>query len=279
MEERFTPSPITSQSLRAPGQRVPVFEAWACRGLKRVATARKARLPASFARCKGLPASTPSTASTIFLRPKSSSGIYAKNRKFSHGFSLIEILVSVTVIGILASIIVAGIQSARERSQLVACASTMRQWALSFVLYAQENEGKLPTKEGGSNDWQEAIAPYMASGADGAHRIALRRDFSCPKDEHLHGAWGYGINYQLTQRNGYYPQYLSALPISSRLLLFTDTEAPGVWSTIARTPGKADGIAYDRHDGVANFVFTDMHVRPMREAEASEYITIIPERY
>ena len=58
-------------------------------------------------------------------------------------FTLIELLVVIAIIGVLVSILLPAMASAREASRRSSCASNLRQCGLAIQLYAQDYKGKL----------------------------------------------------------------------------------------------------------------------------------------
>lgn len=73
----------------------------------------------------------------------------AGKKRFSGGFTLIEMLVVVAIIGILASLILPALSSAKSRAKTASCVSNMRQFAVALQLYSQDNQDKLlPNKDG-----------------------------------------------------------------------------------------------------------------------------------
>ncbi|QNN23799.1 type II secretion system protein [Planctomycetales bacterium ZRK34] len=61
-----------------------------------------------------------------------------------HGFSLIELLVVISIIALLVAILLPSLTAAREAAQRVACASNVRQNYLGSFTYATENKLHLP---------------------------------------------------------------------------------------------------------------------------------------
>jgi len=59
------------------------------------------------------------------------------------GFTLIELMVVVAIIGILAGILFPVFASARERARQAQCISNQRQIAIGVITYAQD-KGKYP---------------------------------------------------------------------------------------------------------------------------------------
>ena len=60
-----------------------------------------------------------------------------------HAFTLIELLVVIAVIAILMAILMPALSRAREQGKRAACQSNLKQLALAWNVYADDNDGKL----------------------------------------------------------------------------------------------------------------------------------------
>jgi prepilin-type N-terminal cleavage/methylation domain-containing protein/prepilin-type processing-associated H-X9-DG protein len=68
-------------------------------------------------------------------------------------FTLIELLVVIAVIAVLMAILMPALNRAREQGKRAVCLSTLKQLQLSWILYADDNDGKLVNgSAGGYND-------------------------------------------------------------------------------------------------------------------------------
>ncbi len=74
-----------------------------------------------------------------------------RDRNSSLGFTLIEMLVVITIIGILATLMLPGISAALENTRRLSCGNNMRQIGMALMMFADEHDGKLPN--GAGNDF------------------------------------------------------------------------------------------------------------------------------
>ena len=79
------------------------------------------------------------------------------------GFTLVEIMIVVAIIGLLSSIAIPNFVRAREKSQMNACISNLRQIDGAAQTWALENN-----KGQGDDYTLDIIAPYLGRGSAGA---------------------------------------------------------------------------------------------------------------
>jgi len=93
------------------------------------------------------------------------------------GFTLIELLVVIAIIALLAAMLLPALARAREKSRQIYCASSLRQIGLGLRLYADDQNGWLPTTTHGTGtnaSWIYQLAPYLAN----VDRVRI-----CPSDK------------------------------------------------------------------------------------------------
>ena len=122
------------------------------------------------------------------------------------GFTLLELLVVISIIAILASMLMSGIKIARTSALATKCCSNLRQLMTGCEGYAADQEGALPPAmidypAGGDVFWFGLLGPYVeAANNDSGSYAALRQGsvvWGCPvytKNPSILWACGYGMN-------------------------------------------------------------------------------------
>ncbi|RYX82882.1 DUF1559 domain-containing protein [bacterium] len=197
-------------------------------------------------------------------------------RKSKQAFTLIELLVVIAIIGILAAILFPVFARAREGARKASCQSNLKQLALGYLMYADDNDGGLATVSpnysipasplrGARWEWADQIYPYVKSAAV----------YVCPSDPAniptaTNGSdGGYGLNWVYF---GNFGNMLRSTEIAkpAETILFTDSSrpnsaTPGYYAVGGKGGPAANWAQYvnTRHNGTVNIAWFDGHVKAM----------------
>lgn len=70
-------------------------------------------------------------------------------------FTLIELLVVIAIIAVLMGILMPALRKVKEQAKQRSCGTRVRQLVLSNLMYADDNDGKMPSKAGGGSWFQD----------------------------------------------------------------------------------------------------------------------------
>lgn len=234
----------------------------------------------------------------------------AQSRPRSAGFTLTEVLITIVIIAILASIMFALVRSMREKAQAAACVQNLRQIGIGLHAYIAENSGRFPvggedvsTNAGGVQTicWYDAAADNMGREFEFKPRREWERlpdAFGCPsghgkaylndiQDGVNSNGWPYTGDYAANFYLGH-PNHkvltLSAVKNPSSTPYVQDTVCQNNFGAgiFAKGPSKktwmdkskrSDPAFADRHGGRGNILWVDGHVSTMQYSEYMDFAT------
>ncbi len=208
------------------------------------------------------------------------------------GFTLLELLVSLSILAVLVSLSLAGISKTRGAGQQAFCANSLRQLAVATRLYLTDNDQRFfaysqTVPEG--TLWYFGLEPGGGSKAEGSRELDVTQGplyryiqqtggvEICPSFPYESALWkpkfkgasyGYGFNTYLSGRN------VLTLERPAKTILFGDCAQVNTFQApaSARNPMLEEFYMIDssfktihfRHGTSANIVFTDGHVEAMK---------------
>jgi prepilin-type processing-associated H-X9-DG protein/prepilin-type N-terminal cleavage/methylation domain-containing protein len=212
-------------------------------------------------------------------------------------FTLIEILVTISIIGVLASMLAPAMSSAKEKANRAKCMNNLKQLGLALSMYANDREEMLPWCHDYTG-WEGDTATYIESTMD--IQMALARylggtnsmdyktwvcptatKYGYPSDpsglKKFGAPIGWGYKHDITYRYNRYrtwPNYPTtpATPVMKITKVRKPSQAAVMWDL-------PDDLSYnynipDLHQGYVNCLFVDGHVAGVKVSLASEVGTL-----
>ena len=208
-----------------------------------------------------------------------------------HGFSLLEVLAAVAIIGVLSSIVIVGYGRVKRNGQVVTCSSNLRQAGIAMLMYTQDNRNALPGPLWrGQSPYYEAndqgvfdrtkgnlanfLAPYLGLEPPAAGNTARADVLSCPAWLAAGGADGESICYYSTGQLTL-PAGETVLPFGRASENPRNALAPMRLVTLAAMtdPGSTPAFReFDKRDLTDGFYFTDPRVPPAPVHETLRHV-------
>lgn len=115
--------------------------------------------------------------------PTTNGRTLSKAQRFvSKGFSLIELLAVIAVIAIMASLLLSALSQAKEHTRATVCRNNMKQVALGFLMYADDNGETFPWPGGqpARANTNPQYAPDWCAGGQNSINTSLSSSWKAP---------------------------------------------------------------------------------------------------
>ncbi|MDD2710062.1 MAG: prepilin-type N-terminal cleavage/methylation domain-containing protein [Verrucomicrobiae bacterium] len=177
---------------------------------------------------------------------------------FWRGFTLVELLVTISILSILFSLLLPALSKTKEKVRQINCLSHLKQFGLAINSYSNDYDGYLPNYHNGSVMWHMLLPRYLGMpDTNKASPLWLK----CPTVTR----WGteagntnYTYGYNVYAGDMRSPETLPALRLDqvtrpAERLIMADSYNTGIGNPTAM------GVGCYRHNNGCNLLYVDGH--------------------
>lgn len=216
-------------------------------------------------------------------------------KRAAHGFTLVELLVVMVVIGVVAAFLLPALNQAKSRSKTVVCLNNLKQLQLCWLMYVHDNDDVMPPNNfvyyvsmGSTNDptlgedemtWCRGIAPLDTNPITAGTSLLYaynqsQKIYHCPADystildhPNMLRKRSYNMSNSANCSSDEHFRKYNEIRVPTSLFIFIDANENDIWDSTfgvisQNYPFWSNywlDIPADRHAQGANLTFADGH--------------------
>lgn len=222
-----------------------------------------------------------------------------KGRRTRQAFTLVELLVVITILSLLMALLSPGLKAAREAAKRAKCIANLRQLGIALQNYAGDSNGSLPYSVVlGTSAWFQDLYPYL-NVAVPVPMDCITTPFTCPSHRNkqsntwyrmrlsygaieayrpagaVHHRFGY---YDGTPANSYLPMRLDEFTTPAEAAIIGETDNYYRCSPYALGLDPCAQLTF-HHPPIMNFLYADGHVGGITREEFTQHVDFGPLYY